>query len=468
MYPLVKTPLIADDFGIALGQSFRVNQSWPDQWDLAWSSIFSGTHFNLIGNFIAMLWIKLWISLSVTFDLNLHLGFWVLKVLVMAGTALSIAWFASKHFLLPIRYSIIASTLLFSTLIQIHAPWSNDPVTNFTLAGFFVVPFALFAISSYIVFLEKQTLRWLVISFSTGLLATLIYEINFAIVGFQVVFLFTFLIAAKFKGSSLQRKSLIFLSAPSGLLIFCVYVLRSFAADDAENYGGTSISISLRTLTTFAYNMISSLPFSAFFKSIGYVNGSAFSKLNLILVVTFIALMSYLLSQTFIRRAVILEKLEKANPVSNTVISVGLLFWIFSGVGIQSITSKIQMETHSIGSVYTFYAVSYVGLTLILLANLRFFFRKEILLIFSAFMLVGLTALQLQINLGLKVWLNQNLQPNMNLVALATGESTPVERCAALEVWLAGSWPEYYESETVVGLNMYSMLENNEEFCPKD
>jgi hypothetical protein len=88
------------------------------------------------------------------------------------------------------------------------------------------------------------------------------------------------------------------------------------------------------------------------------------------------------------------------------------------------------------------------------------------MLFFLSLILIAFSALQLQVNLGLKVWLNQNLKPNLNLVSLATGQSSRDERCDALQVWLAGPWPEYYESETVIGLDTYSMIENNEKFCP--
>jgi hypothetical protein len=466
MYPVVKTPLIADDFGIALGQSFRVNQTWLDQWDLAWSTIFSGTHFNLIGNFIAMLWIKLWISISIGFDLDLHVGFWILKFLVMCFTAFSIAWFAAKHFLFSFKNSVIASLLLFSTMIQIHSPWSNDPVTNFTLAGFFVAPFALLAISTYIRFYEQQSVKALLTTFSASLLALLIYEINFAIVGFQVAFLFAHLFLTRFSSTEKERRSLIFLLSPTIFLTITVFLLRSFAANDSANYGGSSIALTWRTLTTFIYNLGSSLPFVAFPKSIPYVNGNSFSTLNLIIVATFIFLLSYVLSQVLLKRKMIRVELEKANQISSAAISIGILFWVFCGVGIQSITSKIQAETHSLGSVYTFYAVSYVGVTLLILANLRFAFKRDQMLFFLSLILIAFSALQLQVNLGLKVWLNQNLKPNLNLVSLATGQSSRDERCDALQVWLAGPWPEYYESETVIGLDTYSMIENNEKFCP--
>jgi hypothetical protein len=118
LYSAIHTPLVADDFAIALGQSSKANESWLYQIQLSWDDINSGTHFNLIGALVSHFYVKSWIGFSSHFDLNLHWIFWALKLICFAFSIEVCARIVREILRIDISRIRIVVTIIFIALVQ--------------------------------------------------------------------------------------------------------------------------------------------------------------------------------------------------------------------------------------------------------------------------------------------------------------------------------------------------------------
>lgn len=457
---MVKTPLLADDFGIAMSQSFRLNETWFDQFLQGIESSIYGTHFNALGQVISNVWVKAWIEASVFLGLDLHVGFWILKTSVFGLSMLSIVFFLNKVFKIQYLVSSLLAAVVFSSTIQIHTPWSNDPVTNFTLAGYFSTSFALIAMSIYVVAIRSNSTLKLGFASAINLVAISMYEINFSVIVFQIVVWLYYV-----KINSLSRSQKLKTLTPILSAIVFVWLYRVFGARSDSSYGGTTIAVDGSPITTLAWNLISSLPGSAWRISTQFISLDQLSFKWLLWLFTSILLAS--LAVTFALRMAATVRADSPNrETDESAILVGLVLWSIAATAIQSLTQKVQAETTALGYVYTFYASTSVAFILVASYLLYRFSRKWFLMGVVGSFISSAMVVQMFVNLQLNNWLWSNYGPNVALVSVATRAFDADIRCQHLNVWLGGSWPEYYELETTKGLDLYSKEINGEQFCP--
>ena len=448
LYSAIHTPLVADDFGIALSQVSKVNETWMHQIYLSFVDFNSGTHFNLIGALVSHFYVKFWLGVSTQLDLNLHWIFWTLKFLcfIFASEVCSrIVRELVRVDFLKIR---VVVAIVFMTFIQIHTPWSNDPVTNFTLSGFFSAPFACIALLFVIRKYESPTTKNLILCFGFNFLAILVYELNVAIIAAEIVFLLFVL--------SKTPNSLVFLFpiTLNGLLV--IFFKLNFATS-ASSYGGTTVEIGEKVVSTLGLNIASSFPGSGWVTSFRLIRFPHLGSMQMALIF-FIACLSFLLLRYIAQGPEQIIRTPLKAPIA------ALLSLAFFALFIQSLTPKIQSETSKLGYVYTAYAVTYM-VSVIFLTLLFFKLSQERKKIFIIFIVI-FGCIQGYLNLGLHNWLYQNLQPNLSLVKLAIlPGSTNSERCIALNNWTAGPWPDYYETQVKDGLDEYAKLMGEKVFC---
>lgn len=463
LYPAIHTPLIADDFAIALGQSDRISQSWSQQIYEAWSGIFSGTHFNLLGQITSNLWVKFWLQLSSNLNLNLHLGFWSLKVCIFLLLQFTMARFLYLHFHFSRLSSRLSVFIVFPGLIQVHAAWSNDPVANYPLAGFFAAVFGLIAIHRFLLLVNESSKKNLIVSIAANLVALLIYEINVSVAAAEVV-IAIFSLAAKKNVRPLQKiRELSFQILTISFTVGVALIARFALADASNVYGGTQISPGSAGIVTFFSNLISTIPLT----SLGLVNkflgGTTRSTLNSVLVIAAMVLVALLLAAQ--QRAVNSTDYRQRNRSRDQILTMGLITWACAAVAIQSITPKVQLETQKIGYVYTSYATSYTVLAILISYLIIRIAKLGVVYTFATSLLVGIIGMQFQANLEISKWLYASTIPNRAIVHSLLVETSEEERCKALNDWVAGPWPEYYENEVIEGLIVYTRSSQGVTYC---
>ncbi len=457
--PAVFTPLVADDFIISIYSNYVIKEdSW---WDVTYGAIaqsLGGTHFTVFNALISGYWLKIWLSISQEFHLNLHYGFWFAKVVVYATWFISLRYFFHK--VLQFRVSRIRIDFIlilsFATILQIHALWSNDPVTNYVFAGFLPVTFALITLSKYFEYSKNPTLRNMVNVSALSLVSLLFYEINFALVP---AFIIVTLLTRRSEEKSNYKITLLRLT-PAGFTTIALIFLRTFTGQNAGAYNGTTILFNFDSLKSLIINVCGAIPTSTWFLA-SKVDGL---NISVPLFVSISLILFYLNNaQRALDRKHVTKKSRIKQVDNNVVILISITVWGLGAVAIQSLTPKIQIEVNEIGKVYTSYASSATVTTILLTAFILRKIKTKTNIKYS-FILV-LAAAQITLNLGLNQKLWEVMNPNVRLINVATTPTDSIRRCEALNDWLNVGFPTYYEVGTVRGLNVYSKAVNNELFC---
>ena len=140
LYPILATPVVADDFTNPFVQADGGGPSLGDALGYGWRGATEGASFRIVGNVVGAFMNWLLVFLSVTFDVGISPLYAALKFVMIIACAASIAWCWTCLTQLterPISFRRalgLISLTLFTTL-QIHAYWSNDPVGNYPLVG---------------------------------------------------------------------------------------------------------------------------------------------------------------------------------------------------------------------------------------------------------------------------------------------------------------------------------------------
>jgi hypothetical protein len=449
--PIITTALLADDLIISTYQSYVLNESWFYQVTAAVNQAIGGTHFTVLNGIISGLWVKTWIGLSVAFGINLHLGFWLAKLVIYSLWGYLVFVFIRRNAITNDKPMTILMLVILAIgfNLQIHTLWSSDPVTNFPFAGYFPVIFALIAINYFSVHLTDYSYKFFLTSSVLNVACLLIYEINISIIFYQISLIFLL----KYK-NKITLHELVLKLVPSAIAFSMLIIARLFAATNSQNYDGTVISITWRVLKTFLITILSSLPLSSspmFFKLGNQMNFG----IN-IAVFIFFLLISYVFLNSLDTRKLAKINLEIVAP---------LFAWGFSAAAIQAITAKIQSEVDAVGKVYTFYSTTSTVSVIFTVMLVRYALGK--VNIQNAFVLIFsiIFALQVSVNYSLNNQINQFFAPNIELIKLATVPSENFDRCKKLHDWNALGWPEYYSAGVTDGLNRLSKVVNRSVFC---
>ena len=467
LYPAIFTPLVADDLAIAMDSSQTLNQKWFWQFIKGVESFGGAGHFNVLAQIYSFTYSKVWAESSVAFGLDLLWGFWIQKVFWYAIVVISMSWLlwridGSKRFLTI--FTIIS--ISFGSIIQIHTPWSNDPVTNFII-GFSCVPFAMFAIYRTAIAFEKNDIRSDLIAAFAVITSVFVYELNAAVIAATVVMAFWKFVYLPLRRSGIEKVTFDFLGASRSvfwtfLLPLIVFVMIRTMTIKAD-YSGTMVNPEANKLMeTFAIGFLSSLPVAGWQVSIATV-GSPFvnqqaNAASLFALTLLIAIV--LLNLSHLR----FESKERQSQVSPNLSSaiVGIVVYGIASIGIQASTLKVQAEVAQIGSVYTFYAPALCALV-VFLAFVALRSSKFLLALIMC--ISAILPTQINLNWVLSDLLDSQLVVTSRLTYLATNPGSDKTQCEALELWLQIPWPEYYKEVIVFGLNGYSQEISQKNFC---
>jgi uncharacterized protein YacL len=212
--------------------------------------------------------------------------------------------------------------------------------------------------------------------------------------------------------------------------------------------------------------MISTFPGSAWVLSKEQFGGTG----NMLAVVVPIVVMLVIVVITFLYMES-QQKREKSN-VDVSLATSGMIalvvFW-FVGVGVQSITTKVQDESPRIGYVYTYYAIGATVVGLLISLSILYFgssLRMKASTVVIAIILTVVATCQLTVNWRLMDKMYAALEPNRALLVAFSSQAPIPHRCRALLDWTNGGWPDYYEEGMIQGLQAASRHYHHEEFCP--
>lgn len=475
LFPILSSPLVADDFAAPFYQFQYVGFGASSAVRYGWENAYGGVNFRILGMPFGSLMHFLYVDLAGRFGIRISTSYFVTKLVIYLGIGIVAAWVCNELLRLAGKrlsqwtVLFVSSTVIFVSL-QNHAMWSNDPVSSYPLAGFGSVILGL-AVLGYSLRTARLGIARTRIAFLTILTtaSVLYYELNVGmIMGIAPLLAISALRRTPSKQSSFfsMSKNLVFVSIPCVVPALALLWGRILSGSSAQSYGGTTIRLGRRALDTFLSGMISTLPGSAWVLSKETLGGSVGFLAGVLPIVILLALVVTMFLYSEARQA-----RQKQNfDVSLVGAGLGslLLFW-FVGVGIQSVTSKVQDESPRIGYVYTYYAIGATVVALLISLVILYFgssLRMKTSTVVVALVLTVVASCQLTVNWRLMDKMYASLEPNRALLVAFSSQATVPYRCRALLDWSNGGWPDYYEEGMIEGLQAAYRHYHREEFCP--
>ena len=469
--PILLTNISADDFINPFSQIYHAGTSIDAVIQRTWSIVPTTGHFNYAGQTIGSLVVLNWTYFIGNFGIRYSLVYSITKFVVyflciVVGAATIRVALSFVGIQINKWAPRVTLLLLLASSLQIHIPWSNDPVASYPLAGFLTVAIGLGYISLVIKHYESDAL---LISFLIGIFgafSVLYYEFNsFAVFAVAPVLLYGLWNSKNEKKALLKRVlSALVLVAPAAFVTLFFFLRNQSSAD---NYSGTAISLKSPFLHTFSNGLASSLPATGWKISHDWLTG----PLNLSrqtaysFVIGLVLVCGIFLFQDKPRKKTRNERLSSIRIL--VIVSPFLLYWL-GATFTQASTVKVLTEAVRLGQVYNYYAVGATCFAVILLFGIFMVNWSRVssslrgILIFLA-LVFG--AYQYIVNWNVMIQFNGVTSGGSKLL-VAFAERPPMkERCDALNIWKSVGWPEYYWLDMELGLNEAYKIYHGEPFC---
>jgi hypothetical protein len=471
LYPILVTPVVADDFTNPFAQADGGGPSLGDALEYGWRGATEGASFRIIGNGVGAFVNWLLIFLSATFDIGISPLYSALKFVMILACAASVAWcwtcmtqLTERPITFPRALGLVSLTLF--TTLQIHAYWSNDPVGNYPLVGFGATAIAFAFLALVLRFVREPSSLRAFAATVAAVIAVGYYELNVgAVMG--AGFLLALLIMRRWADRGVRWTVVLGSAAivltPAFLLIYG----RTVTGDQAQSYGGTTVRLGRVAVETFGLGVLSSLPGAAWGLSIRTLGGTLGIVWMAMAIVVLLVGITYVWVRSF-RGEDIFARPDGTRLIRWVFGLACITFW-FVAVAVQALTVKVQDEVIELGYVYTSYTVGAAVVSLGLAAVIRTLVaRREWWGSYGPGLLavgISFTLVQLTVNWRLSEQLNASFVPNRQLLAAFDDDASVPERCQALQNWTAGPWPDYYESGMVDGLEVAFEYYFDEPFC---
>jgi len=355
--------------------------------------------------------------------------------------------------------------------MQLHVPWSNDPVASYPVSGFLSAAVGYAFVGSYFWIVKSDSLPKSLLVGLIGVVATLMYEYNiFAVIGVVPVAIYEYLKRAETRIQLIKliRRDMV-------VTLPAIIVAVSFYARARNNgiyYAGTDISVDrsfmLNSLVAFA----NSLPGASWPRSEAWLWLQESPRYGLVSIPLVLVSMVTTVAALIIVNVLSQDVRDGANSrlsVTRLLIagSPVLIYWIGSTL-IQANTTKVKAEESGLGEVYLYYSVGALAVaTFLTLGYLQLLQNHSPtrLRLFSITILVVLLAYQTNVNDAIRKQFNSNFAPTVSLIDAIDRGVPMAERCKALSDWAAIEWPTYYEQEMFLGLNQHFQRYEGQPFC---
>ncbi len=466
---------MADDFAAPFYQFHSAGPGAISALKHGWNNAYGGVNFRILGMPFGSFIHFLYVDLASRFGVQISTSYFITKLFVYLGIGIVGAVVCDELLRLTgktLSYwtiLFISSTVIFVTL-QNHGMWSNDPVSGYPLAGFgsVILGLAVFAFALRTLRLRITGSRIVVLTFLTTT-SVLYYELNVGIV-IGIAPLLAIKVLRQTSNGQItfitKTSKLILVSVPCIVPAILLLLGRILSRSSSQLYGGTTISLGSRAIHTFLKSLTSTLPGSAWALSSEFLGGS----IGLVRGVIPIVGLLVLVVATFLYSESKQKRVRRA--IDKLLITAGLaallIYWLV-GVGVQSITSKVQNESLEIGYVYTYYAIGATVVALLISLAILYYgsslrIKSSIVAVTLLLTLVG--TCQLTVNWRLMEKMYTSFEPNRALIATFSSHSDIPQRCRALQNWTSGGWPAYYEEGMTNGLQSAYLHYHDEEFCP--
>lgn len=476
--PATRVPIIGDDFYVlyqAQGMSKGDIFSWIS---LAWGWGMQAGHFNPVGQVLGGLYH--FFSMPIASALNVSPSYYYQSgafALLLLAVIAATYFFVQTLKTLELEVTLGSSARYFSLIatitgltIQVH-PWSNDPVTTYSMAGYgsTAVGFLLMGLAMKAVRPNSHP-AWMTTKVSlVAVFSVVYYELLVAAVAGSAI-IFTAGLFKKFAVTTVSRKR-IFGLLGFGVVLPAVVFLggRAYVSlvSGTGGYTGTVIGGPLDGVKTFAYSLISAIPGGAWPYSFYRVNPMILSRPAMLTGTILVALLIIFAVAWF--RTAPAEPVRHPRKIWIPVLSL-LVFWWLSTAA-QAFTAKYIAEITAPGLVYLFYPIGMLTVALVV-AGLAVQISKKRLLTLGVILLTGAAwfgMTQQTINWTLSTQMESAYRHNSELAAASTNSRIDESlRCARLENWLTHEWPAYYREGVIENLEPTYLLLKGEDFCTRD
>ncbi len=472
--PMARVPVIADDFqalhetyATADGSLLAAVRFGLEQGTLA-------GHFNPFGQAVGAVYhfFAYWLSAQLRVD---PLYYDVTAALILTWlSALAGATLATRVLRratgadLSVWPAFCAVAVLTGITLQIHAPWSNDPVVSYgpagwgsTALGLWLLAAAVRATSS-----ARSRSRDVVVVGVVAVLCVVYYEMLVAAVAATaVVYAGSVLTEPRASRGWAVRRALV-LTVVGVVLPATVFLVgRRLAAPSVEgSYTGTTVVLGPEAVRTWGDGMVGALPAGGW----QYL-ATADQPVVIVAPVLVLSLVLALLTGL---AALVLRRGPRLRVVAPGQLVVGvvavLAFWS-AATASHSITAKTIAEIRAPGMVYLFYAVGVVSVAVLGTIALQLLLPRTPSSVVTAGLLVVavFVVAQVALNWAAVAKIDEIYPHNPDMTALSTDpDAPPAQRCQAMAAWTARPWPEYYRSSVTESVQENYERAFGEPFCP--
>jgi hypothetical protein len=469
--PVLLTTVAADDLINPFSQLYHGGSSLPDILRNNWKVVTATGHFNYIGQSIGSAVVYLWLFFVADLEIHYTTVYAVSKYVVFAISFLVLAeliratlrygGFATHRW--RIRAGVLVTAGL---LIQIHIPWSNDPVASYPLAGYLTAAVGFAFILLFLWTTASWTWTRVGITGAFGVLAVLYYEFNsFALAAVGPVLAYEILRQRRDPQLLRQRVTQAFACVGPAALTVVYFYSRNKA--QSANYEGTAISLGDRFPTVFRNGMLSSLPGTSWSRAEDWMPYPSPWTQRIILY--FAIALGLIGSILWLTRKVASETASSSRSITRLLIASSALFIYWAGATLtQTATVKIQKEASGIGQVYNYYAIGASAFGALFVVAAFAVDRRKIPLAVRGLVLgavILVCANQYRTNTNVTIQFNGVVVPTGNLLNVYSEGRDMTQRCQALDWWKTMGWPEYYWLDMEIGMNLSYELYRGEPFC---
>lgn len=475
--PMARVPVIADDLSALFSTYDRAHGT-------AWGALRYGAeqgtragHFNPVGQALGALYhfLAWWVSAALGISPQYYhvATTLILMWAAVTGAAAVLVWGLGRGRgrlsywpTLGVLCCVTAATL------QVHAPWSNDPVVAFAPAGWGSTALGLWFVAWVLRASAPGARGWRapLVACLLGIFCVWYYEmLTAAIVSGAVVIVLRAGLAPR--GARELRRCAVLLT--TSVLIPCVlFLVGRHLTQGAGSYGGTEVAVGPAAVRTWAVGMAGALPGGGW-RYISAVAGTPSVRLPTVLVAGVVCLLLlgtgflWLRSLRDVRSEDVVDVPRRDVRAGITVVSALVTLWA-AATATQAVSVQYTAQIQHPGQVYLFYATAVVCVAALLVlgvAALSPRWRGVLLGVLApvagVFVVVQVASNTTDVDTLLRVWPH-----NGPLVALSTDASAPLaQRCGALERFLDAGWPPAYSRPIARDLNEAYRARYGHPFC---
>ena len=467
LLPLLGTPPIGDDpitIAEGVGRLWGSGSVLSSLWE-ATSAALVGSHVLPIGGLTTALEILAFDGL-VSLGVAPTIAWGLLRGLQIILTLLVFSWTLS-HLLFRrdsdngfnrstavLTYFVLTSGWFFA-LMQIHAPFSQDPILAYAVSSWFALCLAFLYLGLIATYLNRPQggQRYLALAAAVGLLGIFTYEPVAIAVGVSVVMAAFWFWSPAERKCTRDRVSAVVVTAVALLLVFAA--AQIWRLSEPAEYAGTAPGFLKMILPTWMNSILGFAPLT----TLGLVP-EAESRGTLALAYAVLASLLILIGFWLGR--------SLGRPLGWVALQAVLVMLIFTGltVALYASSRKYQLEIGSdVGKTYLFYAL---GLTVVagclavlchMVAGRRVL---EVLLVICA---TALAFSQWTLNAKALAAVEQEWSWTRPLINSLTRQGTAVERCRLLLDLRAREMPPFFRNGVEDGLERAYRGRYAQSFC---